>query len=102
MSTRRQDIDAAIADLSRLRSTDVAARPALAAIKLTQIMLDSVRQSELHNDLTTKRDAVNFALRRVANEPFSVDQARSMRGAGWDADLDQVRARHTPLRAYET
>jgi len=41
--------------------------------------------------LATKRDAVNFALRTVAGEPLSLDKARSLRGSGWDGDLDQMR-----------
>lgn len=41
---------------------------------------------------TTKREAVNFALRHLAAEPFSVDEARRMRGVGWLGDLDAVRA----------
>lgn len=39
----------------------------------------------------TKRDAVNFALRQVAAEPFSVDEARAMRGDGWEGDLEELR-----------
>jgi len=39
-----------------------------------------------------KRDAVNFALRRLAAEPLDLDDARSMRGSGWDGDLDETRA----------
>jgi Arc/MetJ family transcription regulator len=42
--------------------------------------------------LATKRDAVNFALRSVAGEPLSVDEARQLRGSGWDGDLEQMRA----------
>ena len=42
--------------------------------------------------LTTKRDAVNLALRTLAAEPLSLDEARAMRGAGWDADLDDLRS----------
>jgi Arc/MetJ family transcription regulator len=42
--------------------------------------------------LSTKRDAVNFALRTVAAEPLGLDQARRLRGSGWDGDLDQMRA----------
>lgn len=42
--------------------------------------------------LGTKRDAVNFALRTVAAEPLSVDEARRLRGSGWDGDLDEMRA----------
>ena len=43
--------------------------------------------------LTTKREAVNFALRSLAAEPFGLDEARRMRGSGWDGDLDDMRGR---------
>lgn len=42
--------------------------------------------------LATKRDAVNFALRTVAGEPLRLEQARRLRGSGWDGDLDEMRA----------
>ncbi|HVW34376.1 MAG TPA: type II toxin-antitoxin system VapB family antitoxin [Acidimicrobiia bacterium] len=42
--------------------------------------------------LRSKRDAVNFALRTLAAEPLPVDEARRLRGSGWDADLDELRA----------
>jgi Arc/MetJ family transcription regulator len=41
---------------------------------------------------STKRDAVNFALRTVAGEPLSLDRARRLRGSGWDGDLEAMRA----------
>ena len=41
--------------------------------------------------LVTKRDAVNLALRLLAAEPLSVDEARGMRGAGWEGDLAEMR-----------
>jgi Arc/MetJ family transcription regulator len=41
--------------------------------------------------LGTKRDAVNFALRTVGGEPLSLDEARRLRGSGWDGDLDEMR-----------
>ncbi len=40
--------------------------------------------------LATKRDAVNFALRELSTR-MSLDQARSMRGSGWDGDLEEMR-----------
>ena len=43
--------------------------------------------------LATKREAVNFALRSLAVEPFSDQEAQQMRGAGWDGDLDEMRGR---------
>lgn len=42
--------------------------------------------------LSTKRDAVNFALRTLAAEPLDVDAARRLRGSGWDGDLDELRS----------
>jgi Arc/MetJ family transcription regulator len=42
--------------------------------------------------LTTKRDAVNLALRSLAGEPLGVDEARALRGSGWDGDLEEMRA----------
>jgi Arc/MetJ family transcription regulator len=42
--------------------------------------------------LSTKREAVNFALRTVAAEALDLDQARQLRGSGWDGDLDVLRA----------
>ena len=42
--------------------------------------------------LATKRDAVNFALRAIAAEPLTLDQARELRGSGWDGDLDEMRS----------
>jgi Arc/MetJ family transcription regulator len=41
--------------------------------------------------LSTKRDAVNFALRTLAAEPLGLGAARELRGSGWDGDLDQMR-----------
>ena len=42
--------------------------------------------------LSTKRDAVNFALRTVAAEALDLDHARAMRGSGWGGNLDELRA----------
>lgn len=41
--------------------------------------------------LTTKREAVNMALRHLAGEPLGLEDARSLRGSGWDGDLDELR-----------
>ena len=46
--------------------------------------------------LATKRDAINFALRTLAAEPASVDEARSFRGIGWEGDLDAMRSNRAP------
>lgn len=44
---------------------------------------------------STKKDAVNFALRTLAAEPMDADRARAMRGTGWDGDLDTMREART-------
>ena len=45
--------------------------------------------------LTTKREAINFALRSLAAEPLSIDEARQLRGSGWEGDLDALRTSRT-------
>jgi len=42
--------------------------------------------------LATKREAINYALRTLAAEPLSLDEARALRGSGWEGDLDTMRA----------
>lgn len=42
--------------------------------------------------LATKREAVNLALRRLVGEALDLDDARALRGSGWDGDLDDMRA----------
>ena len=42
--------------------------------------------------LATKREAINFALRTLAAEPLSVEEAKRLRGSGWEGDLDEMRA----------
>ena len=42
--------------------------------------------------LTTKRDAINFALRTLAAETASISEARELRGIGWEGDLDAMRS----------
>lgn len=41
--------------------------------------------------LSSKRDAVNLALRQAAHV-LSLDEALAMRGSGWEGDLDEMRA----------
>ena len=41
--------------------------------------------------LSTRREAVNFALRTVAAEPLGLDEARALRGSGWDGDQRHLR-----------
>ena len=45
--------------------------------------------------LPSKRAAVELALRRLAGEPMSRDEALAMEGTGWSGDLDELRASDT-------
>ena len=42
--------------------------------------------------LTTKRAAVDFALRRLDVEAMTRDEALAMRGTGWEGDLGELRS----------
>jgi len=44
----------------------------------------------------TKREAINFALKSLAAEPASLDEARSLRGIGWEGDLEEMRSGRLP------
>ena len=46
--------------------------------------------------LSTKRDAINLALRTLAAEPATLDEARALRGIGWEGDLDAMRSGRQP------
>ncbi len=41
--------------------------------------------------LTSKRAAVDLALRRLAGEPLPRDEALALEGSGWEGDLDDIR-----------
>lgn len=41
--------------------------------------------------LGTKREAINFALREVSFE-LTVEEARGLRGSGWEGDLAEMRS----------
>jgi Arc/MetJ family transcription regulator len=42
--------------------------------------------------IATQREAINFALRTLATKPMSVEEARALRGIGWEGDLDEMRS----------
>ena len=44
--------------------------------------------------LATESETVNFALRTLAGNAASLDEARAMRGIGWEGDLAAMRATH--------
>jgi len=46
--------------------------------------------------VSTKRAAVELALRRLDLEPMSREDALAMRGTGWDGELEQLRTGYLP------
>ena len=44
---------------------------------------------------TTKKEAVNFALQLLAAEPLSLEEAKKLRGSGWEGDLNEFRSTRT-------
>jgi Arc/MetJ family transcription regulator len=63
----------------------------------TNIDLDdqACREVMARYQLSTKREAVNLALRLLASEPLSLDEARQLRGSGWEGNLEEMRAART-------
>ncbi len=41
--------------------------------------------------LRTKREAIDFALRRLVGEPDPYAAALALEGTGWEGDLDEMR-----------
>ena len=41
--------------------------------------------------LSSKSEAVNMALRRLAAEPLTLADARGLRGSGWEPHLPEMR-----------
>lgn len=41
--------------------------------------------------LTSKRAAVDLALRRLVGAPLTRDEALALEGSGWEGDLEQMR-----------
>lgn len=53
---------------------------------------DACREVMDRYQLATKREAVNLALRRLVGEALDLDDARALRGSGWDGDLAEMRS----------
>jgi Arc/MetJ family transcription regulator len=45
--------------------------------------------------LSSKRAAVDLALRRLVGDPMTREEIKAMHGRGWDGDLDAMRG-HIP------
>lgn len=53
---------------------------------------DAVRTVMERFELPTMRAAVNYALRRLATEAATRDEALALEGSGWDGDLAELRS----------
>ena len=48
--------------------------------------------------LRTKREAIDFALRKAIGGVMTKEEALAMRGSGWDGDLEELRG---PMKIEE-
>jgi Arc/MetJ family transcription regulator len=64
----------------------------------TNIDLDEALVAEVMRRyrLKSKREAVDLALRRLAGDPLTKEEALALRGSGWTGDLSQLRAPRPP------
>ena len=58
-------------------------------LDIKEELLEAVRE---RYHLTSRRAAVEFALRRAAVSPMSKEEALAMEGVGWDGDLGEMRS----------
>ena len=64
----------------------------------TMVNVDDMACAEVMRryHLRTKREAINFALRTLVAAPLSLDEARRLRGSGWEGNLEDLRTDRTP------
>lgn len=58
-------------------------------IEIDDVLVD--RAMRLYR-LRSKREAVDFALRRLVGETMSRDEMLAAEGSGWAGDLDEIRS----------
>ncbi|QNF95628.1 type II toxin-antitoxin system VapB family antitoxin [Janibacter sp. YB324] len=52
---------------------------------------DLIAEAMRRYGLATKREAVDFALRRLVGPVMTREEMLAMEGSGWEGDLDQLR-----------
>lgn len=64
----------------------------------TNIDIDEALVSEAMQRyrLSSKRAAVDLALRRLLGSPMTKDEALAMEGSGWEGNLDELRQGRQP------
>ena len=70
----------------------------MVCVSRTNIDIDDelIRRVQAGYGLRTKREAVDFALRRLLIEPLTQQEALAAEGSGWDGDLDELRSGTAP------
>ena len=58
-------------------------------VDLKEELLEAVRE---RYHLTSRRAAIEFALRRAAVRPMSKEEALAMEGVGWGGDIEEMRS----------
>ncbi len=60
----------------------------------TNVVIDDelVAQVMERYSLRTKREAIDFSLRKAVGGVMTKEEALAMRGTGWDGDLDEIRS----------
>jgi Arc/MetJ family transcription regulator len=58
-------------------------------VDVKEELLDAVRE---RYRLPNRRAAIEFALRRVAVQPMSKEEALAMQGVGWEGDVERTRS----------
>jgi Arc/MetJ family transcription regulator len=60
---------------------------------------DELIERVMHRySLDTKREAVDFALRRLVRKPLTSEEFLALEGTGWgDDDLDAETIKHSPV-----
>jgi Arc/MetJ family transcription regulator len=53
---------------------------------------DLIQRAMLRYGLRTKKEAVDFALRRIVRQPLTSEEFLALEGTGWGGDLDEIRA----------
>lgn len=63
----------------------------------TNIVIDDdlVKRAMQIYRLGSKREAVDYALRRLVGDPMNREEILAMRGSGWGGDLAELRAPDT-------
>lgn len=66
----------------------------MVSVTRTSIDLDERLVAEVvaRYHLRSKREAVDFALRRLVGDSTSPDEALALEGSGWEGDLDRMRS----------